>query len=113
MKDSEKIVTFIQSHQIAQELEKQNKEPERRYTCNIKQGAEITPFRSEEQVRDEVMLKSKPVRIRDKFTGEITKFDGYKQCVDYMGVNWVTFERMLHGRTLYYHNWQLLRDFDK
>lgn len=109
MKDAEKIATLIQAHQIAQELEKQNKEPEIRYTCNIKHGADIPPFRSEEQVRDDVLKDSKPIKIKDILTNKITKFDNYEDCVKYMGINWVTFERMLQYRTQRYHSWELVR----
>ena len=98
---------------VAQQANKNNYTPTRKCTCDIKQGADVEPFRSEEQVRDDILKYSQPVQIKDTLKDEIIKFDTYEQCVKYMGINWVTFERMLQGRTKLYHQWQLIRNFDK
>ena len=86
----------------AYELDNHNYKHIQMYDNLPNQRAEEEIFRTEEQVREDVLRCNLPIRIRDIHNKEITKFDNYEDCVDFMQINWVTFERMLQGRTKYF-----------
>ena len=105
MKEPDKIAALIQEYKHRKETHQKQVS----FIHEIKFSGNTEPFRSEEQIREEVLKDNKPIKIRNIFNGEITQFDNYEQCVDYMRINYVNFQRMLNGKLNNYNQWQLIK----
>lgn len=107
-KQAREIMSLIQAHQIAKALELAQK-PTKMCFCEIPEGADEQIIITEEQAQQQVLSNSQPIKVLNIFDGSITEFETYEQCIDYIGVNYVNFQRMLDGKLKKFHQWQLIK----